>query len=190
MYKKEINELHRNKDKDIDELNSKIIKEKQSYSNKMIELQKKLREYEIKRSVYTTSKLKQKVISEKDSNEQDINIQRLKQQISTLEKANFMLKIDKRDVIKENDNNLRIRKKKIVSNFGFIPSKSRISTYVKDNKDNDIKKLNELIGKNLSGISKKNLFGSGFSSSRNDNDKELYENDSNSGSIIVNDNDE
>ena len=53
-----------------------------------------------------------------------------------------MLKIDKRDVIKDNDKNLRSRKKNINMNIGFIPNKSRIYTSLKDNKENEFRRSN------------------------------------------------
>ena len=171
-YKKEINELYNNKDNDIEELQNKIIDEKKNYSNKIINLQKKLREYEIKRSTFTSTKLKQNVNSEKDSDEQDIYISRLKSQIAALEKTNFMLKIDKRDVIKDNDKNLRSRKKNITMNIGFIPNKSRIYTSIKDNKENEIRKSN-CSYQRLSGddIEKKNLFNNSIINSNRQSKK-------------------
>ena len=194
-YKKEINELYNSKDKDIEELQSKIINEKKDYSNKIIDLQKKLREYEIKRSTFVATKLKQNVNSEKDADEQDIYISRLKSQIAALEKTNFMLKIDKRDVIKDNDKNLRSRKKNMNLNFGFVPNKSRISTYAKENKENEYRRSNAS-SHQWGGLEKKNLFNNGFNrqslrdtNEKKQKEKENEDNESNS-SIIVNDNDE
>ena len=201
-YKNEINELYNSKDRDIEELQNKIINEKKEYSNKIINLQKKLREYEIKRSTFTAKKLKQNVNSEKDSDEQDIYISRLKSQIAALEKTNFMLKVEQREVAKDNDNKLRSRKKNINNNnISFIP-KLRISTYMKENKENEFRRSNaasqRFSGK---GIEKKNLFNSRISTQtlRNTSDKkdekenekenEKEDDDSNSGSVIDNDND-
>jgi hypothetical protein len=193
-YKNEIKDLYNSKDKDIEEIQNKIIAEKKDYSNKIINLQKKLREYEIKRTTFTANKLKQNANSEKDSDEQDIYISRLKSQIAALEKTNFLLKIDKRDVVKDNDKNLRTRKKNINMNFGFIPTKSRITTNLKDNKENEYRRSNA--SSHQWGIEKKNLFNNGFNrqSFRNtyekkENKKESDEEESNS-SIIINDNDE
>ena len=164
--------------------------EKKSYSNKILELQKKLREYEIKRSVFSANKLKQNVNSEKDSDEQEVYISRLKAQISALEKTNFMLKIDKRDVDKDNDKILRTRKKNTSNNF-FIPNKSRMSTYIKENKENNYRKSNA--STRPFGVEKKNLFNIGFNrkSAKNFNEKRnvknIEVNESNSESIIEND---
>ena len=196
-YKKEINDLYESKDIIIEELQNKIIKEKKDYSNKVIDLQKKLREYEINRSLFTANKLKQNVNYEKDSDEQDINISRLKSQIAALEKTNFMLKIDKRDVVKDIDKNLRTRKKNFSNNLGFIPNKSRISTYMKDNKENDFRINNS--SSHRWGIEKKNLFNNGFNrqSVKSFNEKKEIElekdnknEESNSESVIIDDNDE
>ena len=196
-YKKEINDLYESKDIIIEELQNKIIKEKKDYSNKVIDLQKKLREYEINRSLFTANKLKQNVNYEKDSDEQDINISRLKSQITALEKTNFMLKIDKRDVVKDIDKNLRTRKKNFSNNLGFIPNKSRISTYMKDNKENDFRINNS--SSHRWGIEKKNLFNNGFNrqSVKSFNEKKEIElekdnknEESNSESVIIDDNDE
>ena len=212
-YKKEIKDLYNSKDQDIEEIQNKIISEKKNYSNKIINLQKKLREYEIKRSTFTANKLKQNANSEKDSDDQDIYIARLKNQIAALEKTNFMLKIDKRDAIKDNDKNLRTRKKNMNMNYGFIPTKSRISTNLKDNKENEYRRSNASMRRWAAGpgIEKKNLFNSGLSGINgqtfkntiekkedeksdidNDNNKkdENEDDESNSGSIIDNDNDE
>ena len=184
-YKKEIADLYNSKDKDIEELKNRIITEKKNYSNKIIELQKKLREYEIKRSVFSANKLKQNVNSEKDSDEQEVYISRLKAQISALEKTNFMLKIDKRDVDKDNDKILRTRKKATSNNF-FIPNKSRMSTYIKENKENNYRKSNA--STHPLGVEKKNLFNR--QSAKNLNEKRNVKNmegtESNSESIIEN----
>ena len=199
-FRKEINELYNSKDKEIEELQSKIINNKKNYTNKIIELQKKLREYEIKRSTFTASKLKQNANSERDLDEQDIYISRLKSQIAALEKTNFMLKIDKRDVAKDNDKNLRTRKKNINMNFSFIPNKSRISTLAKENKENEYRRSNASSQRWGGNIEKKNLFNSGINrqsintmiSKKNEkeNEDEKDDEDSNSGSIIDNDIDE
>ena len=190
-YKKEIVELYNNKDKDIEELQNRIIMEKKNYSNKILELQKKLRDYEIKRSVFSANKLKQNVNSEKDSDEQEVYISRLKAQIAALEKTNFMLKIDKRDVDKDNDKILRTRKKPISNNLVFIPNKSRLSTYIKENQENNLRKSNASTRPLV--VEKKNLFNSGFNrkSAKNLNgkriDKNIEVNESNSDIIINND---
>jgi hypothetical protein len=199
-FRKEINELYNSKDKEIEELQSKIINNKKNYTNKIIELQKKLREYEIKRSTFTASKLKQNANSERDLDEQDIYISRLKSQIAALEKTNFMLKIDKRDVSKDNDKNLRTRKKNINMNFSFIPNKSRISTLAKENKENEYRRSNASSQRWGGNIEKKNLFNSGISrqsintmitkKNEKENEDEKDDEDSNSGSIIDNDIDE
>ena len=122
-----------------------------------------------------------------------------------------MLKIDQRDVVKDNDKNLRTRKKNINMNFGFIPTKSRITTNLKENKENEYRRSNAYMRWGAgTGIERKNLFNSGISGltnrsiknmsvkkeeedEKNENDYNKNENEddeSNSGSIIDNDNDE
>jgi hypothetical protein len=130
-YKKDINELNDKKDKNIEELESKIIAERKEFTTKIIQLQKKLRDYEIKRSTFSANVLKQNVNSEKDSDEQSLLITRLKNQISALEKANFRLQIDNRDTAKDNKN-LRRRSRESSNQQTFIP-KSRITTSGKEN---------------------------------------------------------
>ena len=58
----------------------------------------------MKRSSFTADSLKQKSNSEKDSDNQNLQIERLKNRISSLEKANFRLQIDNRDTAKDNKN--------------------------------------------------------------------------------------
>ena len=130
-FKKDINELNNSKDKDIEELQSKLLEEKRAFSNKMIMMQNKLRNYEIKRTSFSASALKQNVNSEKNEDEQDLMIARLKNQIATLEKTNFRLKIEKRDTQKDNKS-LR-RKNSKDNNMIFIP-RTRITTTGKENK--------------------------------------------------------
>ena len=113
-----------------------------------------------------------------------------------------MLKIDKREVTKDNEKNLRTRKKNMNVNFGFIPNKSRVSSYIKDNKENEYRN-NASTQKWDGNIEKKNLFNSGISGisgqsintviikkNEKDNEVEKDNEDSNSGSIIDNDIDE
>ena len=94
-------------------------------------MQSKLRSYELKRTSFSASALKQNVDSEKNGDEQDLQIARLKSQIAALEKTNFRLKIDKRDTVK--DNKYLRRKNSRDNNLMFVP-KSRITTTVKENK--------------------------------------------------------
>ena len=179
-YKKDINELNDTKDKSIEELQSKIINERKEFTTKMIDLQKKMRSYEIKRSTFSASVLKQNVNSEKDSDEQSNLITRLKNQISALEKANFRLQIDKRDAAKDNKN-LRRRAKEVGTAMqSFIP-KSRITTAGKEN----IKIINNL-PRDTMNIQRKNLLDK-FNKQKYDN--EDYNIGSNSGSVILNSSD-
>ena len=177
-FKKDINELNNSKDKDIEELQSKLIEEKKGFSKKIIEMQSKLRSYEIKRTSFSASALKQNVDSEKNGDEQDLQITRLKNQISALEKTNFRLKIDKRDTVKDNKN-LR-RKSSKDNNLMFVP-RARITTTGKENK--------KMLGNNIQfemSTQKKNLLEK-FN-------KQKFENEefnsigmgSNSGSVILN----
>ena len=140
-FKKDINELNNTRDKDIEELQGKLIEEKKMYSNKIILAQNKLRNYEIKRSNFSASALKQNYNSEKNIDEQDVIISRLKNEIATLEKTNFRLKIEKRDNLK--DNKSLKRKNSRENNLMFVP-KGRITTITKDKKN-----LNLNLGSNL-----------------------------------------
>ena len=180
-YKKDIVEQNNSKVKKIEELESNIINEKRNFSNKMLQLQKKLRDYEIKRSTFSASLLKQNANSEKDSDEQSLQIARLKGQIAALEKANFRLQIDNRDTVKDNKN---LRRRNRESNVNpvqnFIP-RGRITTSGKEN----IKIMNNLPRETVN-FQKKNLLEK-FN-------KQKYENEesglgSNSGSVILNSSD-
>ena len=174
-FKKDINELNNSKDKDIEELQSKLIEEKKNFSNKMLMMQRKLRNYELKRTSFSASALKQNVSNEKNIDEQDLTITRLKNQIAALEKTNFRLKIDKRDMAKDNKN-LR-RKSSKDNNLMFVP-RTRITTTGKENK--------KIIGNIDMSTQKKNLLEK-FN-------KQKFENEefnsigmgSNSGSVILN----
>ena len=178
-YKKDINELNDTKDKNIEELESKIINERKEFTIKIIDLQKKMRNYEIKRSTFSANVLKQNVNSEKDLDEQSMLIARLKNQIATLEKANFRLQIDKRDAAKDNKNLRRRSREHSGSKNIFIP-KGRITTAGKEN--------NNTMGNNMPretvNIQRKNLLDK-FN-------KQKYENEdigSNSASVIFNSSD-
>ena len=176
-YKKDINELNETKDKNIEELESKIITERKEFTNKIIELQKKMRNYEIKRSTFSTNVLKQNVNSEKDLDEQSMLITRLKNQIATLEKANFRLQIDKRDAAKDNKT-LRRRSREHSGVKNFIP-KGRITTAGKENNT-----MSNNIPRETLNIQRKNLLDK-FN-------KQKYENEdigSNSASVIFNSSD-
>ena len=123
--------MNDNADKNIEELESKIINERKEFTSKIIQLQKKMRNYEIKRSTFNANVLKQNVNSEKDSDGQSMLISRLKSQIAALEKANFRLQIDKRDAAKDNKT-LRRKSREPSGNQIFIP-KGRITTAGKEN---------------------------------------------------------
>jgi hypothetical protein len=182
-FKKDIVELNNSKVKNVEELESKIIIEKREFSNKILQLQKKLRDYEIKRSTFSASLLKQNANSEKDSDEQSMIITRLKSQISALEKANFRLQIDNRDTVKDNKNlKRRTRESNIngTQNLNFIP-RGRITTTGKEN----LKVISNLPRETMN-LQKKNLLEK-FN-------KQKFENEdfcigSNSGSVILNSSD-
>ena len=131
-YKKDINELNNLKGKDIAELKEKLIEEKKNFSNKIILAQNKLRNYEIKRSNFTSTALKQNYNSEKNFDEQDVIINRLKNEIATLEKTNFRLKIEKRDNLKDNKS---LKRKNSKENNLLLVPKGRITTVTKDKKN-------------------------------------------------------
>ena len=180
-FKKDIVELNNSKVKSVEELESKIIIEKREFSNKILQLQKKLRDYEIKRSTFSASLLKQNANSEKDSDEQSMIITRLKSQISALEKANFRLQIDNRDTVKDNKNlKRRTRESNINGTQNFIP-RGRITTTGKEN----IKVISNLPRETMN-LQKKNLLEK-FN-------KQKFETEdfgfgSNSGSVILNSSD-
>jgi hypothetical protein len=176
-YKSDINELNNTKDKNIEELESKIISERKEFTTKIIQLQKKLRDYEIKRSTFSANVLKQNVSSEKDSDEQSLLITRLKNQISALEKANFRLQIDNRDTAKDNKN---LRRRSRESKESFIP-KSRITTSGKEN----VRVISNLPRETLN-LQKKNLLDK-FNKQKFEN--EDFNIGSNSGSVILNSSD-
>ena len=180
-YKKDIVELNNSNVKNIEELESKIIIEKKEFSNKIIELQKKLRDYEIKRSTFSASMLKQNANSEKDSDEQSMIIARLKSQISALEKANFRLQIDNRDTVKDNKNlKRRTRESNINGMQSFIP-RGRITTTGKEN----VKIISNLPRETMN-LQKKNLLEK-FNKQKFEN--EDFAIGSNSGSVILNSSD-
>ena len=157
-----------------------IINERKEFTTKIIELQKKMRSYEIKRSTFSASVLKQNVNSEKDSDEQSNVITRLKNQISALEKANFRLQIDKRDAAKDNKTLRRRVKETGTIMQSFIP-KSRITSTGKENN----KLINNLHRETVN-LQRKNLLDK-FNKQKYEN--EDYNIGSNSGSVILNSSD-
>ena len=180
-YKKDIVELNNSKVKNVEELESKIIIEKREFSNKMLQLQKKLRDYEIKRSSFSASLLKQNANSEKDSDEQSMIITRLKSQIAALEKANFRLQIDNRDTVKDNKNlRRRSRESNVNGMQSFIP-RGRITTTGKEN----VKIINNLPRETMN-LQKKNLLDK-FNKQKFET--EDFAIGSNSGSVILNSSD-
>ena len=142
-------------------------------------MQSKLRNYEIKRSNFNASALKQNYNSEKNIDEQDVMISRLKNEIAALEKANFRLKIEKRDNLKDNKSLKRRNSRE--NNLMFIP-KTRVTTTTKDKKN---------IGNNNSqfdivSTQKKNLLEK-FNKQKSENEEfNSIGIGSNSGSVILN----
>ena len=180
-YKKDIVELNNTNAKNVEELESKIIIEKREFSNKILQLQKKLRDYEIKRSTFSASLLKQNANSEKDSDDQNMIITRLKSQISALEKANFRLQIDNRDTVKDNKNfKRRNRESNINGMTNFIP-KGRITTTGKENN-----KVIINLPRDTMNLQKKNLLDK-FNKQKFENEDFAF--GSNSGSVILNSSD-
>ena len=177
-FKKDINELNNTKDKDIEELQGKLIEEKKNFSNKIILAQSKLRNYEIKRSNFSASALKQNYSSEKNQDEKDIIISRLKNEIAAMEKANFRLKIEKRDGLKDNKN-LK-RKNSRENNLMFVP-RARVTTTV-----NSKKNMGNNIQFDIASTQKKNLLEK-FNKQKSENEEyNSYGMGSNSGSVILN----
>ena len=153
----------------------------QLQKNQIIQLQKKLREYEINRSTFSATLLKQNAHSEKDSDEQSMLITRLKSQIAALEKANFRLQIDNRDTVKDNKNlRRRSRESNINAMQNFIP-KGRITTTGKEN----IKIISNIPRETMN-PQKKNLLEK-FNKQKFEN--EDFAIGSNSGSVILNSSD-
>ena len=181
-YKENINNISNLKDKQIEDLQTQILSERREFTNKIIELEKKIKEYEMKRSSFAADSLKQKSNSEKDSNEQNLQIERLKNRISSLEKANFRLQIDNRDVVKDNKN---LRRKSInhsnSNSLSFIP-KYKITYSGKEN----VRTQSNIPIETLN-TGKKNLLNK-FNQKDDDNDSE-YNFNSKEGSIIINSSD-
>ena len=174
---KDIDELNNTKSKKIEDLESKIINEKKEFTNKTIQLQRQLRDYEIKRSTFSASILKQNVNCEKDSDEQNLLIIRLKSQIAALEKANFRLQIDKRDASKDNK---YLKRRSKEGSTTFIP-RGRITTVGKENS-----KFANNIPRETINIQRKNLLDK-FNKQKMDKDDLIP--GSVSGSIILNSSD-
>ena len=144
----------------------------------MIELQNRLRNYEIKRSSITANELKQNANSEKDSDGQSLLITRLKNQIAALEKANFRLQIDHRDTVKDNKSLRRKSKENKEYNMTFIP-RARITTSGKENNKAQANIVPEMLN-----LQKKNLLEK-FNKQRSENEDFNIEG-SNYGSVILN----
>ena len=179
IYKKDINELNNLKDKQIEDLQIQILNERRDFTNKIIELEKKIKEFEMKRSSYTADSLKQKSNSEKDSDNQNLQIERLKNRISSLEKANFRLQIDNRDTVKDNKN---LRRKNINSHINsnsmnFIP-KYKINYSGKENI-----RTNSNIPSDYN-VTKKNIIIK--YNQRNDDEDSDFNIHSKEGSVIIN----
>ena len=185
-YKIYINNIAEEKDKEIDRLQKKILEEKKSYSLKLMEMQKKLRDYEMKRTVFTNDNLKQKTESEKENDEQTLQIQRLRNKINQLEKSNFRLQLDNRETQKDMKN-LKRKNHSSLGNINYVPK-------YKTGKENNRTQSNlppEFINRdfNLNNTNKKSVFhqkgisnvGLGL-----DNDEI---NHSNNGSVIMNSSD-
>ena len=182
-FKKDINELNNTRDKDIEELKGRLIEEKRNFSNKIILAQSKLRNYEIKRSNFSASALKQNYNSEKNIDEQDVVIYRLKNEIATLEKANFRLKIEKRDNLKDNKSLKRRNSRE--NNLMFVP-KARITTTAKDKKNNGMINIGTNLQFDIVSTQKKNLLDK-FNKQKSENDEfNSIGMGSNSGSVILN----
>ena len=183
-YKKDINELNNTKDKDIEELKGKLIEEKRNFSNKIILAQSKLRNYEIKRSNFSASALKQNYNSEKNMDEQDVIITRLKNEIATLEKANFRLKIEKRDNLKDNKSLKRRNSRE--NNLMFVP-KARVTTTAKDKKLSGIMNIGNNLQFDIVSTQKKNLLDK-FNKQKSENEEynSIGMGSNNSGSVILN----
>ena len=183
-FKKDINELNNTRDKDIEELKGRLIEEKRNFSNKIILAQSKLRNYEIKRSNFSASALKQNYNSEKNMDEQDVVIYRLKNEIATLEKANFRLKIEKRDNLKDNKNLKRRNSRE--NNLMFVP-KGRITTTTKDKKNSGMINLGNNLQFDIVSTQKKNLLDK-FNKQKSENEEfnSIGMGSNNSGSVILN----
>ena len=175
-YKKDLNDLSKLKDKQIEDLQAQILAERREFTNKIIELEKKIKEFEMKRSSFTADSLKQKANSEKDSDGQNLLIERLKNRIASLEKSNFRLQIDNRDTVKDNKN-LKRKSFTNLNSMNFIP-KYKVTNSNKENIRNSTNLQNDF------SISKRNLL-SKFNQKTEENDSE-YNFNSKEPSLIMN----
>ena len=120
--KKEFTEVVKNKDAEIEELNGLLLKERREYTMKIIQLEKKLREYESKRKNYAIDMVKQKSFGAKDKDDQSIQIENLRNKISDIEKSNSKLYSENREHLKEIDS-IKRRNNSLLHNTinNFIP---------------------------------------------------------------------
>ncbi len=183
-YKKDLNDLSKLKDKQIEDLQAQILSERREFTNKIIELEKKIKEFEMKRSSFTADSLKQKSTSEKDSDGQNLQIERLKNRIASLEKANFRLQIDNRDAAKDNKN---LKRKSInhtnSNSLNFVP-KYKITYSGKEN----IRTQSNINNNNPNArfsYNKKNIITKFNQKTENDFDND-FNNNSKEGSFIIN----
>lgn len=129
--RQDINSITNSKDAEIEALKNKLLAQRKAFTNKMIELQNKLREQEMKRTTFSAHALKQNVNSEKNTDEQSNQIIRLRNEIAQLEKANFRLRIENRDATKDNKTLRRRSRERETTNssYGYIPRSTRNLAY-------------------------------------------------------------
>ena len=146
-------------------------------------MQKKLRDYEMKRTVFTNDNLKQKTESEKENDEQTLQIERLRNKINQLEKSNFRLQLDNRETQKDMKN-LKRKNHSSLGNINYVPK------YKPNGKENNRTQSNlppEFINKDFNlNNNKKSVFHNKLNSVGLNFDDI---NHSNNGSVIMNSSD-
>ena len=92
----------------------------------------------MKRTVFTNDNLKQKTESEKENDEQTLQIQRLRNKINQLEKSNFRLQLDNRETQKDMKN-LKRKNHSSLGNINYVPKykpgKENNRTQLSDSKE-------------------------------------------------------
>ena len=135
-YKIQLENLKKEKDDKINQLNEKLNSERENYKKKIENLKLKLADYEEKRNDKNADFLKAKAVHDKNSENNIILIQQLNEKLERLQKENERLLNEQKEAQRENENIRKSSRNSSSNNTPYIPIRSKNNSFSNSNKEN------------------------------------------------------
>ncbi len=135
-YKIQLDNLKKEKDDKINQLNEKLNSERENYKKKIENLKLKLADYEERRNDKNADFLKAKAVHDKNSENNIILIQQLNEKLERLQKENERLLNEQKEAQRENENIRKSSRNSSSNNTPYIPIRSKNNSFSNSNKEN------------------------------------------------------